>query len=345
MKLAKVAGAAAALVGYWQRVVRRIDAEPRYTERLKLLRDVQPDVAHVVRALRLAKRSADPRAATEILARGYEISCHGYRWLSSKGMSEAEEREWIDRAVKTIRDACGVRPVGWHTRCPHTPNTRRLLIAEGGFLYDSDAYDDDLPYLVDVGGREHVVLPYSLDTNDMRFQRPEAGFVRAKDFAEYVIDAFDWLHRTTFDDGNSFPATGDDRWQPWLINYAYGSDYPAVEATQPGKNLGFTDWTHGDCRAADPAPPAPEPTEEPDPEPTEEPDPEPTEEPDPEPNRRWMTAHRHEYAGQWVALDGDRLIAHGANPNEVFASARADGAYLPLVTFIPPVDALPFAGV
>ena len=134
-----------------------------------------------------------PWLAHDALARGFEISCHGYRWLSSKGMTEEEEREWISRTVKTIADACGVRPVGWHTRCPHTPNTRRLLIEEGGFLYDSDAYDDDLPYLVDAGDREHVVLPYSLDTNDMRFQRPEAGFVRANDFADYVIDAFDWL--------------------------------------------------------------------------------------------------------------------------------------------------------
>lgn len=134
-----------------------------------------------------------PALARDALARGYEISCHGYRWASPKGMGEAEERAWIHRAVATIRDACGQRPVGWHTRCPHTPNTRRLLIEEGGFLYDSDAYDDDLPYLVEAGDRQHVVLPYSLDTNDMRFQRPEAGFVRAADFAEYVIDAFDWL--------------------------------------------------------------------------------------------------------------------------------------------------------
>ena len=134
-----------------------------------------------------------PWLGRDAIARGFEISCHGYRWLSAKGMPEAEERDWIHRAVKTIADACGVRPVGWHTRCPHTPNTRRLLIEEGGFVYDSDAYDDDLPYLVDAGARQHVVLPYSLDTNDMRFQRPEAGFVRAKDFAEYVIDAFDWL--------------------------------------------------------------------------------------------------------------------------------------------------------
>jgi peptidoglycan/xylan/chitin deacetylase (PgdA/CDA1 family) len=142
-----------------------------------------------------------PWLGRDAIARGYEISCHGYRWFSSKGMSEAEERDWIARSVKTIRDACGVRPVGWHTRCPHTPNTRRLLIEEGGFLYDSDAYDDDLPYLVDTGDRPYVVLPYSLDTNDMRFTRAEAAFVRASDFAEYVIDAYDWL----WDEGATTP--------------------------------------------------------------------------------------------------------------------------------------------
>jgi allantoinase len=135
-----------------------------------------------------------PWLARDVVARGFEVSCHGYRWMSPHRMGEREERQWIDRAVKTIANACGVRPVGWHTRSPHTPNTRRLLIEEGGFLYDSDAYDDDLPWLIDVGGgRQHVVLPYSLDTNDMRFQRPEAGFVRAQDFADYVVDAFDWL--------------------------------------------------------------------------------------------------------------------------------------------------------
>jgi peptidoglycan/xylan/chitin deacetylase (PgdA/CDA1 family) len=108
-------------------------------------------------------------------------------------MNEGQERERIARAVETIRAVSGVRPIGWHTRCPHTPNTRRLLVEEGGFLYDSDAYDDDLPRIVTLAGRSHVVLPYSLDTNDMRFQRPEAGFIRASDFADYVCDAFDWL--------------------------------------------------------------------------------------------------------------------------------------------------------
>lgn len=134
-----------------------------------------------------------PWLAKDAVDRGYEISCHGYRWETHVHMTEAEERERIGRAVETIRRACGVRPVGWHTRCPHTPNTRRLLVEEGGFHYDSDAYDDDLPRIEAISGRFHVVLPYSLDTNDMRFQRPEAGFVRAKDFADYVNDAFDWL--------------------------------------------------------------------------------------------------------------------------------------------------------
>jgi peptidoglycan/xylan/chitin deacetylase (PgdA/CDA1 family) len=136
-----------------------------------------------------------PWLGRHALARGHEISCHGDRWQTPLGMDEDEEQRWIAHAVSTIEQACGVRPVGWHCRCPHTPDTRRLLVEHGGFLYDSDAYDDDLPRVVEVSGKEHVVLPYSLDTNDMRFQRPEAGFVRAKDFADYVIDAFDWLWR------------------------------------------------------------------------------------------------------------------------------------------------------
>lgn len=92
--------------------------------------------------------AVSPWLARDALARGYEISCRRYRWLSPKGMPEDEEREWIHRAVKTIAAACGVRPVGWHTRCLHMPNTRRLLIEEGGFVYNSDAYDDDLGILI-----------------------------------------------------------------------------------------------------------------------------------------------------------------------------------------------------
>jgi peptidoglycan/xylan/chitin deacetylase (PgdA/CDA1 family) len=133
-----------------------------------------------------------PWLARDALARGHEIACHGYRWERHAGMPEEVEREVIARSVETITRVTGVRPVGWHTRSASSVNTRRLLVEEGGFLYDSDAYDDDLPYLVEVGGRSHVVLPYSFDTNDMRFQGG-GGFTLARDFAAYVTDAFDWL--------------------------------------------------------------------------------------------------------------------------------------------------------
>jgi peptidoglycan/xylan/chitin deacetylase (PgdA/CDA1 family) len=135
-----------------------------------------------------------PWLAENALARGHEIACHSYRWERHAGMDEDHERAVIARATAAIRDVAGVRPIGWHTRGAPTPNTRRLLVEEGGFLYDSDAYDDDLPYVVEVAGRQHVVLPYAFDTNDMRFQ---AGglFVHADDFARYCIDAYDALWR------------------------------------------------------------------------------------------------------------------------------------------------------
>jgi len=136
-----------------------------------------------------------PWIARDCVDRGYEIACHGERWLSHAGMTREEERASIARSVARIEAVAGVRPIGWHTRCPHTEHTRELLVQEGGFAYDSDAYDDDLPSIVEVDGKHHVVLPYSLDTNDMRFQRPESPFVRASDFADYVNDAFDWLWR------------------------------------------------------------------------------------------------------------------------------------------------------
>jgi len=133
-----------------------------------------------------------PWMGRDAAARGHEIGCHSYRWERHAGMAEADERAAIARAVREIEAAAGVRPVGWHTRSASSPNTRRLLVEEGGFLYDSDAYNDDLPFVQSVGGVDHVVLPYSFDTNDMRFQRG-GGFNFAGDFARYCIDAIDWL--------------------------------------------------------------------------------------------------------------------------------------------------------
>ncbi len=138
--------------------------------------------------------AAAPLLAREPLARGHEVSAHGWRWESHAGMAEAQERAVIAGTVAAIEQACGQRPLGWHTKSSASVNTRRLLLEEGGFLYDSDAYDDDLPRLVDVQGKPHVVLPYAFDTNDMRFA-PGQGFVQPEDFSRYCISAFDMLLR------------------------------------------------------------------------------------------------------------------------------------------------------
>jgi peptidoglycan/xylan/chitin deacetylase (PgdA/CDA1 family) len=135
-----------------------------------------------------------PHLAQDAVRRGHEVSAHGWRWESHAAMPVEREREAIRRTVQAIREATGARPVGWHTRSAPSPNTRRLLIEEGGFLYDSDDYGDDLPRIVREGAHRHVVLPYAFDTNDMQFQTTQR-FVRADDFAGYVIDAFEWLWR------------------------------------------------------------------------------------------------------------------------------------------------------
>ncbi|WP_296526506.1 polysaccharide deacetylase family protein [Rhodoplanes sp.] len=134
-----------------------------------------------------------PEIARDAVRRGHEVAAHGWRWESHAGMDERTERERIARTVRAIAAATGQRPVGWHTRSASSANTRRLLVEEGGFLYDSDAYNDDLPYFVAVDGRRHLVLPYAFDTNDMHFQHTQR--FSGADFADYVIDAFDWLVR------------------------------------------------------------------------------------------------------------------------------------------------------
>jgi peptidoglycan/xylan/chitin deacetylase (PgdA/CDA1 family) len=134
-----------------------------------------------------------PWLAQEAVADGHEVAAHGWRWERHAEMDEAVEREAIALTVKAITGAAGSPPRGWHTRSATSPSTRRLLVEHGGFLYDSNAYNDDLPYLVEAGGRDHLVLPYAFDTNDMRFQRG-GGFVFADDFSRYCIDALDRLY-------------------------------------------------------------------------------------------------------------------------------------------------------
>lgn len=144
--------------------------------------------------------AATPALAAAPAARGHEVSAHGWRWERHAGMEEAIERAAIAATIAAIAGATGTRPVGWHTRSASSVNTRRLLMEEGSFLYDSDCYDDDIPRSVarPDGGR-HVILPYAFDTNDMRFA-PGGGFVQPEDFARYCVSAIDWLlregHRT-----------------------------------------------------------------------------------------------------------------------------------------------------
>jgi len=133
-----------------------------------------------------------PEAAKAIVKAGHEVVSHGWRWIDYQFVPEDVEREHIRRAVETLTRLTGSRPLGWYTGRV-SENTRRLVVEEGGFLYDSDAYNDDLPYWVVEGGRPHLVLPYALDQNDMKTVSP-GGFATGQDWLDYVRDAFDTLY-------------------------------------------------------------------------------------------------------------------------------------------------------
>jgi allantoinase len=125
---------------------------------------------------------------------GHEIACHGWRWIHYQNVDEATEREHMERAIKLHAELVGQRPLGWYTG-RDSPNTRRLVADEGGFEYDSDYYGDDLPFWLRVrrsDGRRvpHLVVPYTLDCNDMRFALPQ-GFSHGEEFFAYLRDAFD----------------------------------------------------------------------------------------------------------------------------------------------------------
>jgi putative urate catabolism protein len=135
----------------------------------------------------------NPEAAAAMAASGFEVACHGQRWIDYQFVAEEAERADMRRNIEIITRLTGRRPLGWYTGRP-SPSTRRLVVEEGGFLYDSDAYNDDLPYWTRVAGRDHLVIPYSLDSNDSRMTRGQ-GFDLGDQFFTYVRDAFDWLYQ------------------------------------------------------------------------------------------------------------------------------------------------------
>ena len=166
-------------VGFW-RILRQFGE-----------RDIPYTINAVGRALEL-----NPQAA-EVIALNVsdglcDVQSHGWRWIDYASVSEDIEREHIARCIETIQKTTGERPLGWYTGRPSI-NTRRLVVEEGGFLYDSDAYNDDLPYWTHDFGRPHLIVPYGLDTNDSRCARNQ-GFDHADDFFIFMRDTFDTLY-------------------------------------------------------------------------------------------------------------------------------------------------------
>jgi len=139
----------------------------------------------------------NPEVARAFVALGHEVACHGYRWIHYQDVPEHIEREHMRRCVEVVSALLGRHPEGWYTG-RDSPNTRRLVVQEGGFLYDSDYYGDDLPFWteVDMGNNQRqpqLIVPYTLDTNDMRFASPQ-GFNSGEQFFNYLKDAFDVLY-------------------------------------------------------------------------------------------------------------------------------------------------------
>jgi allantoinase len=156
--------------------------------------DVFRDFSITLSVLGVARAlEQNPELAHACVERGHEIVSHGYRWIDYGAVPEDLEREHIRRAVKILTDVTGARPLGWMTGRPG-PNTRRLVVAEGGFLYDRDSLADELPYWLRVENKPHLVIPYSYETNDNRFNE-NSGFSTGDDFFAYMRDAFDLLHR------------------------------------------------------------------------------------------------------------------------------------------------------
>lgn len=156
--------------------------------RIFAARDLPLTVFAVATAL-----ARNPEAAAAVVAAGHEVAGHGLRWISYQNVDPTTEAAHLVEAVRVLADLTGTAPLGWYTG-RDSPNTRRLVVEHGGFLYDSDSYADDLPYWTQVNGRAHLVVPYAMDTNDMRLATV-GGFATGEQWERHCRDAFDLLWR------------------------------------------------------------------------------------------------------------------------------------------------------
>ena len=163
---------------------------------LNLFEQKQIPITVFAVAMALAR---NPAVADAVVSAGHEICSHGYRWIDYRDVPEAMEREHLYKAIEIIEQLTGERPLGWYTGRT-SENTRRLVVEEGGFLYDADDYNDDLPFWSTVNGHQHLIVPYTLDANDMRFATPQ-GFNSGDQFFSYLRDTFD----TLYEEGSRIP--------------------------------------------------------------------------------------------------------------------------------------------
>jgi peptidoglycan/xylan/chitin deacetylase (PgdA/CDA1 family) len=179
-------------------------------------------------------------AAREIRARGHDVISHGYRWEDVTLLTREEERDHIAKAIASIEETTGERPVGWYCRYGPSVNTRELVVEEGGFTYDCDAYNDDLPYWTTVHGKKHLVIPYDIVANDGGFASGLVGPPR--EFEEHLRYDFDRLYK----EGQTYPKmmsiglhmrlVGHPARAQALANFiAYAKSFPGVWFARRGE--------------------------------------------------------------------------------------------------------------
>jgi peptidoglycan/xylan/chitin deacetylase (PgdA/CDA1 family) len=174
---------------------------------LKLLREYGVQATATAAALALERA---PQVAAQLVADGHEVCCHGWRWEQQFAMDEDQERDFIRKGWQSIERTCGQRPAGWLSRYLHTANTRRLLLEEG-YSYHMDDFSDDFPFwdsvdMADGAKRPLVILPYALDTNDMKMWVTPA--LTPRDWLQYAIDTFDWLYAEADSEGARMMSVG-----------------------------------------------------------------------------------------------------------------------------------------